>query len=165
MPGAESIDVMKAAQADVLAGSGYNPSAIARATGLARSSVYDVLKRVGHWGEIAETPVFAKLRREQSVALESAGRALAAKAMVQCEDMLPKANAYQACLISSIMIDKSRLLAGEATQIVDVNTKLEVAGLDKFCAALSQALLADQAVDITPQTNTVTEAQTVESAK
>lgn len=141
MPGAESIDMMKAAQADALAAVGYNPAAVGRATGLHPSSVRDVLHRVGHWGEVAQTPVFKRLRSEQSIALESAGRVLAAKAMLQCEETLPKANAYQSCLIASIMIDKSRLLAGESTENISVHNTVEIHGLDQLADALSRRLI------------------------
>ena len=143
-------DPLVAAQAMTMGDAGYSSNQIAPIIGLPGRTIRDIIARHGKWGELAEKPVFASLRQAQTQHLEAAGRALAAKAMIQCEDMLPKANAYQACLISSIMIDKSRLLAGEATQIVEVNTKLEATGLDQFCKLLSQALIVEEATDITP---------------
>ena len=73
--------------------------------------------------------------------LEATGRYLAAKAMIQLDNTLPYANAYQSCLIASIMIDKSRLLAGESTANVEVHIKA-VGELDDLCSKLSNVLLS-----------------------
>jgi membrane-bound ClpP family serine protease len=137
MPSARRIDPIKAATAAAMADGGYGAAQIARATGLVPSSVRDIIHRHGHWGEIAESSVFALHRRQQSQALEAAGRVLAAQAMAQCAERLPDANAYQACLISSIMIDKTRLLAGESTANVSIANKVELSGLAELAGALS----------------------------
>lgn len=142
MPGAPQITLDKAATADAMSEIGYSASQVGAAVGLHPRSVFDVLHRVGHWGKDAESSVFKRLRSEQTKALEAAGRVLAAQAMVQCAETLPKANAYQACLISSIMIDKSRLLAGESTQNIEVHTTVELSGLDSLAEALSRRITA-----------------------
>lgn len=139
MPAA--IDPLLAAQAMSLGDVGYNPRQAGSMVGLPGSTVREIVARHGRWGEVAERPVFVRLRAEQTKALEAAGRTLAAKALIQCEETLPKANAYQACLIASIMIDKSRLLAGESTENIAVNARVEFTGLDVIAEALSRSLI------------------------
>ena len=143
MPGAPPIDPVKAAMAMELADTGYMGSQIARKTGLAQTTVHDILNRHGRWGEVAEQPVFAKLRRDQQIHLEAALRTASAKLLDRAmdEDKLAKASTYQLVIASSIALDKSRLLAGEPTEITASVSLVAIQGIDRLASMLSQALL------------------------
>lgn len=142
MPGAPLIDVGKAAQADALAQSGYRPMQIERLTGIDEASVRDILRRHGRWGEIAATPVFARLRSEQTRAMEAALRVGAAQAIIEAykPEKLAEASHRDLMVGIGISIDKFRLLAGESTQNVDLH--VQVSGLDDLAASLGQALIS-----------------------
>jgi len=136
-------DPIKAAQAMALGDVGYNTRQIAADIGIPQSTVRDIVKKHGRWGEIADKPVFAKLRSEQSQILEAAYRAGSAELFARAFDpaKLEKASTYQLVMSSAIAIDKARLLAGEATQHVAHAHVHEVKGLDALAARLGQALL------------------------
>ena len=139
MPAA--IDPLIAATAQALGDAGWQGRGIARQLGIADSTIQDVITRHGRWGEMADAPMFVQLRATQQRHLESAGRALAAKAMIQTEIALPKASALQAATVAAIMIDKSRILAGEPTEI-HANLNLNAAvSIDKLCDILNQRLI------------------------
>lgn len=140
MPGAPSIDPAKAAEVYNLHAAGYSGNDIARRTGVTRPSVQDILAKHGHWGVIADKPVFIKLRLEQNKALEAAFRAGSAELLGRAfdEDKLKKASTYQLVIASSIALDKSRLLAGESTENIAVHHESEAieAAADKIAGAL-----------------------------
>ena len=129
-----------------LAEAGYSGQEIARNTGLNNRSVYDVLHRHGRWGEVAEKPVFIRLRAEQNQHLEAAFRSAAAEFLVRSmeEDKLAKASTYQLVIASSIAIDKARLLAGESTENVAHLHLHEIPALDRLAEKLGQTLLQRQ---------------------
>ena len=143
MPGAHSIPIEKAALALNLDEAGYNPTQIAQQTSLSRPTVYDILGRHGHWGEVTDLPAFNKLRREQNQHLEAGFRAGSAKLLARAfdEDKLVKASTYQLVIASSIAIDKAQLLAGLPTEITASYAIHEIRGLDRIAEALSQTLL------------------------
>ena len=141
MPGAPSIDPVKAAAAMELGESLYTPTEIAKMTGINRHSVHDILARHGHWGEMAETPVFRKYRLEQKVLLQSATMLVAGKALKQVDDKIDKASAYQAAGIYGLLRTHERLDAGEPTEITASINLHAIQGLDRLAAMLSQSLL------------------------
>ena len=143
MPGAPSINPIKAAIAYNLAEAGFAKNEIARRTTISEASVRDILNKHGRWGEIAEKPVFAKLRAEQKLVLEAGYRASAAKFLDRSleEAKLEKASTYQLVIASSIALDKSQLLAGEPTEITASINLHAIQGLDRLAAMLSQSLL------------------------
>src|SRR3990167_2092476 len=148
MPGAPSIDPKKAMTALNLEAAGHTGNAISAITGLARSSVRDILRGHGRWGEVADKPVFARLRAEQQVHLEAAFRTAAAEFLARStdEDKLQKASTYQLVIASSIALDKSRLLAGEPTEIVATYNLHAIEGIDRLASILSQSLLSSNDV-------------------
>lgn len=139
MPGNTLIDPVLAAQAAGLADAGYGASQIAPMVGLNRRSVSDIIRQHGRWGDIAaDRPVFTRLRQAQQQILEASSRQIAAQALEQTETALPKASALQAATVFAIMVDKSRLLAGESTANVAVDVHLQ--GIDELASILGQAL-------------------------
>ena len=161
MPGAPSIDPAKAALAFNLEEAGYNPTQIAPKADLNRASVYDILKKHGRWGEIADKPVFQKLRQEQNQHLEAGFRTASAQLLARSldEEKLQKASTYQLVIASSVAIDKARLLAGEPTEITASVNIHAIQGLDRLASLLSQSLLPPsndvprETIEVEPQGN------------
>jgi predicted transcriptional regulator len=151
------IDPVKAAAAMELGDLGYPSTQIAPIVGLNDRSIRDIINRHGRWGELADTPVFAKLRREQNQNLESAYRAAAAESLALAfnPDKLIKASYYQLVIGSSIALDKARLLAGESTENVIVVHRHEASVLDRLAERLGQRLLANnvsrETIEVKPE--------------
>ena len=161
MPGAPWIDPAKAAQAMNLGEVGYSSAKVAEIVGLNARSVRDIIRQHGRWGEIAETPVFAKLRLAQNETLEVAFRAAAAEslALAMSPEKLDKASYYQLVIGSGIALDKSRLLAGESTSNIAVAHHVEAEDLDQVVEKLARSLLRfsttvsdprNEPIDVTP---------------
>lgn len=156
MPGAPSIDIAKAALAFNLADAGLKPIQIAAQTGLARPSVHDILNKHGRWGEVAERPVFNALRQQQQQTLEVAFRSASATLLERAMDpeKLLKASTYQLVISSGIALDKSRLLAGEPTEITASIDLHLVGNLDNLAARLAETLINIRA-NVSSETNAV----------
>jgi hypothetical protein len=135
------IDIPTAATAVELVESGVSFRDAGRRLGIAADTVANILNGDHGWSEVTDRPIFRQYRVKQNQALEQAARTLAAKAFTHAEATLDKASFYQAVVGGSILIDKARLLAGEATQNIEVHTKHDVSGLDKLASALGQALI------------------------
>lgn len=136
-------DPQLAAQAMNMGDAGYTPAQIAPEVGLPAGTVHDIIHRHRRWGEIAEKPVFRRLRETQNQTLEAAFRAGAAQLFAKAfdEDKLAKASTYQLVTSAAISIDKARLLAGESTANIDLHVKAELVGMEQLCAALSRTLV------------------------
>jgi hypothetical protein len=149
-------DPATAAKAMELGERGYPSTEVARRTGLAQSTAYDVINRLGHWGQVAETSVFLKLRAEQKLVLQTASMLVSAKALIEVEKKIEKASAYQAAGIYGLLRTHERLDAGEPTQIT-ASSNIDVAvSLDTLAAALSSSLIP---TDVTPATTSVIHTQ------
>jgi hypothetical protein len=145
-------DPLKAAQVMELAEAGYTVSRAAQITGIPRPTASDIVNRHGRWGEVADRPVFIKLRHEQNSTIEALARKMAADSFVKAESKMSDASYYQLVVGGSILLDKARLLAGEPTQITEV---VNTGNLELLAAKLSEAVqLRTQAkaeeIDITP---------------
>lgn len=141
MPGAPSITLPQAAAALNLSDLGYSSKQVEAQVGVDNTSVRDIVRRHGRWGEVCETPVFRRLRAEQKTHLEAASRVLAAKCLVQVDKTLDKTSAYQAAGIYGLLRTHERLDAGEATANLEIHVKGDIANLDQVCTALSRALV------------------------
>ena len=145
MPRGSRTPIHAAAQAKALADTGYTSGQIARATGLPKSTVADIIAGKGAWGEITQSDQrFMSYRMEAKRQLQISGIELSKKALQQVEDKLPSASAAQAAVIYGVMRDKERLDAGEATQNISIHTREEILALDELAASLSRALLKRQ---------------------
>ena len=124
---------------------GYTNAKAARMAGLAETTAHGIIHKHGHWGEVQNQPVFAELRRQQKAHLEAATRVVAAKALIQCDENIHKASAYQAAGIYGLLRTHERLDAGEPTEIVGmVADRRSVESIENLAAALGQALIARQ---------------------
>ena len=138
MPGAT--DPIKAAAVQAYDELGYTPRAISNMCDIAGSTARDIINRVGHWGKVADRPVFVRLRNEQKAALQSATLAVAAKALIQVDEKIDKASAYQAAGIYGLLRTHERLDAGEATVNVEVHVDAVVT-IDDLSSRLSRRLV------------------------
>src|SRR5688572_3693148 len=89
-------DPVIAAQVMNLGDSGYTGSQVGRMLDIPDRTARQIIQRHGRWGEVAERPVFAELRRQQKAHLEAASRSLSAKCLMQAEAGLEKMSSYQA---------------------------------------------------------------------
>jgi predicted transcriptional regulator len=101
---------------------------ISAATGIPRSTVHTIVSGAHGWAEVAEGQLFKQYRDEQNKALEQVYRTMAAEALKKAYGKMNKASYYQLICSAGIMTDKSRLLAGESTQNVSVNTTQGITG-------------------------------------
>jgi hypothetical protein len=90
--------------------------------GIPERTAREIIARQGRWGEVAERSVFAEVRLKQKVHLEAASRMLSSKCLVQLEDTLGNASAYQAAVIDGLLRTHERLDAGEATQNIAIHS-------------------------------------------
>lgn len=159
----KKISLPIAAAAAELAELGFPPAQIPPMLGgkISTTTVRDIIHKHGRWGEVSERPVFARLRAEQNKVLESAFRAGSAQLLERAfeEEKLKKASTYQLVIASSVALDKSRLLAGEPTELIGMAHLHEVPALDRLAAALSSRLVPIQndvsreTIEIKPQEN------------
>ena len=127
---------------------------ISQTTGVPRGTVHAILNWAHGWDEIADGDVFKRHRQEQNKALEQANRTLAKKSLEMAEGKMDKASYSQLVFDAAIMTDKARLLAGEPTEIhatLNINT---IVAMDKLAGMLSQRLVDEQTIDITPTQTT-----------
>ena len=159
MAGAPKISLDRAAIAAAYGDLGYTARVIAPQVGISTRSVAEIIAGHGRWGEVAEKPVFARLRMEQKAILQSASMLVAAKALDQVEAKITQASAYQAAGIYGLLRTHERLDAGEPTEITASVNIHAVQGLDRLAALLSQSLLPEsndvsgETIEINPQGN------------
>ena len=130
-------DPIKAATVQAYAEIGFPATQIVKFVDIADRTARDIINCVGHWGKIADKPVFARLRAEQKAALQAATMQVAAKALVQVDETITKASAYQAAGIYGLLRTHERLDAGEPTEniAVAVNVAVSVDDLSSKLAA------------------------------
>jgi hypothetical protein len=150
-----------AAQAMALNDVGYPSTQIGRMLDIAQRTAHDIINLHGNWGEVAERPVFARLRLDQKKHLEATSRMLSAKCLIQVDKTIEKASAYQAAGIYGLLRTHERLDAGEPTEIIGhIQDRRSVESLEALAAALSQTLIARQQ----DQTTVITEQSKVSDA-
>ena len=157
MPGGPGIDPLEAVKAFSLADLGYTPQQISQKVNISRPSLYYIFGRHGKWGEIADTPVFNRLRREQNQLLEASYRTIAASSLMHAmtPEKIAKASYYQLIVGSSIATDKAQLLAGLPTEISMSNQVTEFRAIDQLAEALARSLVSkkDDVIEIPKEEN------------
>lgn len=136
-----AIDAIKAAHAMTLGDMGYQSSKVAEMVDISQRAAYDIIKRHGRWGEVAERPVFAELRQQQKAHLEATSRMLSAKCLIQVDNKINECSAYQAAGIYGLLRTHERLDAGEPTEITASLNVHAAVGIDKLSAILGQRLI------------------------
>ncbi len=142
---------------ELVEGAGYTPEMASRVTGLSKHTVENIINGNEGWEERKNRPVFAQYWRDEKLRLQHAMTQLTKEALVRAHDSLDKASFYQAVTGAAILIDKTRLLAGEPTEIT-ANLNIQAVGsLDRLANMLGHSLVdvqageqATPAVDITP---------------
>jgi predicted transcriptional regulator len=146
MPGAV-IDPVKAMTVLNLVDTGMTGSKAAEMVGISESAASQIIRGHGRWGEVAERSVFVALRQQQKAHLQAASIVVAAKALIQVENTIDKASAYQAAGIYGLLRANDRLDAGESTQNIAVHTTLDLVSLDKLSEMLGQALMTNDVIE------------------
>jgi transposase len=142
---------LAAAAVELVEGAGYSQRKAGAMVGLSGVTVHDIVHRHGHWGEVAESALFKQYRNEQKATLEAASRAISAKCLIQVEEKLDKASAYQAAGIYGLLRTHERLDAGEPTSISASLNIQAVASLDKLAAMFGARLVEEQkTIDVSP---------------
>lgn len=135
----KTTDAVKAAAVLAYADAGYPGSQAAEIVGIPVRTAEQIISGHGRWGDVVEKPVFAMLRAQQKAHLEAASRLLASKCLIQVDNQLPKASAYQAAGIYGLLRTHERLDAGEPTEHVAHLHVHEVAEIDGILDKLAQA--------------------------
>ena len=130
----------KAAAAMVLYEQDGNAHRVAGRLGMAKTTVNDIVRGYGRWGEVATDSSFVQLRLEQKRHLQAASAKIMSQALVRIEEKLPDASAPQAAMVYGILFDKDRLMAGESTQNVAIRGS-EISNLDDLANALRGELV------------------------
>jgi hypothetical protein len=133
------VDITAAATAvELVESQGMSMNAAGKAVGIHGTTVKAILDGARGWDSVIETSLFKARRAEQNKALEQSARTLAAKAYAHAESKLPEASFYQAVVAGSILIDKSRLLAGESTENIQHLHAVDVDKLDELTTLLRE---------------------------
>lgn len=142
MPRGRRTPLPLAAEAQALSDAGYPKSMVSQATGLPIKTIADIIYRDGPlWSTLPYTEAYRQARAKQQALIQAGLTEITRKAMIQIEEKLPEASAYHAAIVMGIAIDKERLIAGEATQHIAIQARVEIEHLDALAAKLAQALL------------------------
>jgi len=134
------IPLEQAAAAAALYERDGNASRVALIMDMPRTTVNDVVKGYGRWGEVATDSSFVALRQEQKRLLQAASALNMSRAQSQIADTIHKCSAPQAAMVFGILFDKDRLMAGESTQNVAVRGP-QLTNLDDLANALRGELV------------------------
>jgi len=122
--GHQRTDLATAARAVAMYQAGIPVRVISEETGLSKSTIYNVLSGDHKWEEILRNDErYKKYKDATTRGLEVNCWELAKKSFIHAEEKLPEASYAQGVFGGAILIDKARLLAGEATEIHEVFTK------------------------------------------
>lgn len=122
--GRQRTSLPTAARAAAMYQAGIPVRVISEETGLSRRTVYAILSGEHNWDEIIRNDERYKLYKDSTTrGLEVNCWELAKKSFIHAEEKLPEASYAQGVFGGAILVDKARLLAGEATVIHEVITK------------------------------------------
>ena len=122
--GRQRTDLATAARAVGMFQAGIPVRDISKETGLSKSTIYNVLSGEYSWKEIQQNDERYKQYKDATTrGLEVNCWELAKKSFIHAEEKLPEASYAQGVFGGAILVDKARLLAGEATVIHEELTK------------------------------------------
>ena len=120
---------------------------IALETGLGKHTIYNILSGAYKWGEILEnSDSYHRYKAATTKSIEVNCWELAKKSFIHAEEKLPDASYAQAVLGGSILLDKARLLAGQATSIIEHVNRAEWQDEDDLLRRLAASI-----IDVTPE--------------
>ena len=145
-------DPMVAATVGALGDMGYAGTKIARMTGVAERTVYDLL---GGERKYLQEPVTAALRKGIKERLQARSLDLSDRCLNQVEDTLQWTSARDAAVVYGILRDHERLDAGEPTLIAEHLNIHTMGNLDSLLDKFRQAAEIKQGrqqteIDVTP---------------
>jgi len=131
--GRQRTSLPTAAKAAALYDAGIPVSDISDETGLPVRTIYGILSGEHKWREILDNDERFKQYKEETVkALQVSSWELAKKSFIHAEKKLPEASYAQGVFGGAILVDKARLLAGEATEIHKIVTREEWSGMENL---------------------------------
>src|ERR1043166_1853490 len=140
-----------AAAVALVEGAGYSNNKAAVMVGLPRQTVDNIINGNAGWEERKNQSVLSGYWQAEKARLQHAMTELTKDALSQASKSIDKASFLQAVTGAGILIDKTRLLAGEPTSISASLTVQAVASLDKLAALLGQSLVDDsKTIDVLP---------------
>ncbi len=135
-------DPQKAAAVVAMSEGGYGPSAISRDLEIPRSTVRSILNGDDGWDRIHDQGWFQGYVATQRVALQAACTEIAKKGLKRVDETIDSATCGQAMWVTAVAIDKSRLLAGEATEIHEIVTREKWDNLNEQAWRIGKELIA-----------------------
>jgi len=122
-------------------------------TGLAVRTIYNILSGDHKWREILDNDEKYKQYKDATTrGLEVNCWELAKKSFIHAEEKLPEASYAQGVFGGAILVDKARLLAGEATEIHEVFTKekwnSDTTALEMIHAELGRRIAAAKVIEV-----------------
>jgi len=127
----QKISLPDAAKAAALYDAGIPVGQVSEETGLSKRTVYSIVSGEHKWREILESDErFKQYKEETTRALQLHSWELAKKSFIHAEKKLPEASYAQGVFGGAILVDKARLLAGEATEIHHVVSREEFQSLE-----------------------------------
>jgi len=122
--GHQRTSIPTAARAVAMYQAGIPVRDISEETGLPKRTIYKILSGDHKWEEILRNDERYKQYKDATTrGMEVNCWELAKKSFIHAEEKLPEASYAQGVFGGAILIDKARLLAGEATVIHEVLTK------------------------------------------
>jgi len=151
--GQQRTDLATAARAVAMYQAGIPVRDISEETGLPKRTIYNILSGDHNWKEIQQNDERYKLYKDATTrGLEINCWELAKKSFIHAEEKLPEASYAQGVFGGAILVDKARLLAGEATEIHEVFTKEKWAKqtdeLEMIHAELGRRIQAAKVIEV-----------------
>lgn len=156
--GRQRTSIPDAAKAAAMYEAGIPVGDISAETNLPVRTIYDILSGDHKWREILDNDERFKQYKEETVkALQVSSWELAKKSFIHAEKKLPEASYAQGVFGGAILVDKARLLAGEATEIHEVLTKekwgKQTDELVMLYAEIGRRRQAEKVIEVEPESN------------
>jgi len=156
--GRQRTSIPDAAKAAAMYEAGIPVGDISAETNLPVRTIYDILSGEHKWRGILDNDERFKQYKEETVkALQVSSWELAKKSFIHAEKKLPEASYAQGVFGGAILIDKARLLAGEATEIHEVLTKekwdKQTDELVALYAEIGRRRQAEKVIEVEPESN------------
>ena len=139
--GRQRTDLATAARAAAMYQAGIPVKDISEETSLPVRTIYDILSGNHKWREILDNDQrYKEYKTATTRGLEVNCWELAKKSFIHAEERLPEASYAQGVFGGAILVDKARLLAGEATEIHEVITREKLESLEDLNERLQKAV-------------------------
>ena len=156
--GRQRTSIPDAAKAAAMYEAGIPVREISEETDLSKRTIYNILSGEYKWREILDNDErYKEYKRATTRGMEVNCWELAKKSFIHAEEKLPDASYAQGVFGGAILVDKARLLAGEATEIHEVITREKLESLEdlneKLQKAVAHRILAAKVIEVKPTGN------------